>query len=72
MTRDGNLYVNDHEREIVERYEHRIFWIGPKKGPGEAWADTSERHHEAIVRYSREAGPYVVKVQPSGIQRAWP
>ena len=72
LTRDGNLYVNDHERAVVERFEHRIFWIGPRKGPGDAWADPFERHHEAIARYSRKVGPYVVKVQRSGLQRVWP
>jgi hypothetical protein len=34
LTRDGNLYVNEHERLALERYRHRVFWIGPKKGTG--------------------------------------
>ena len=72
LTRDGNLYVHDHEREVVERLGHRIFWLGPKKGPGPAWADRFEQHHTAIVRYSMQPGPYVVKVQQHGLERAWP
>lgn len=72
LTRDGNLYVNEHERATVERYKHRVFWIGPKKGPGEAWANTFEHHHEAIARYTRTPVPSVVKVQRHGRQRVWP
>ena len=41
LTRDGNLYVHEHERLALERYRHRVFWIGPKKGTGQDWADTS-------------------------------
>lgn len=72
LTRDGNLYLNEHERLALERYHHRVFWIGPKKGTGQAWADTFEAHHRAIVRYARRPGPYVVKVQQGGLERAWP
>jgi hypothetical protein len=36
LTRDGNLYLYDRERELVRRFRHRIFWLGPKKGPGPA------------------------------------
>ena len=72
LTRDGNLYFHDHERALVERYRHRIFWLGPKKGPGSAWADRFECHHERIVRYSAIPGLYVVKVFEDGLQRAWP
>lgn len=72
LTRDGNLYVNDHERLALERYRHRVFWIGPKKGTGQDWADTFEAHHRAIVRYAQRPGPYVVKVQQRGLERAWP
>jgi hypothetical protein len=72
LTRDGNLYVNEHERLALERYRHRVFWIGPKKGTGQDWADTFEAHHRAIVRYARRPGPYVVKVQQRGLERAWP
>ena len=57
LTRDGNLYVNDHERLALERYRHRVFWIGPKKGTGQDWADTFEAHHRAIVRYAQRPGP---------------
>jgi len=72
LTRDGNLYVNDQERLALERYGHRVFWIGPKKGTGQDWADTFETHHRAIVRYAQQPGPYVAKVQRGGLQRAWP
>jgi hypothetical protein len=72
LTRDGNLYVNEHERLALERYNHRVFWIGPKKGTGQDWADTFEAHHQAIARYARQPGPFVVKVQRGGLQRAWP
>ncbi len=67
LTRDGNLYVNDHERLALERYNHRVFWIGPKKGTGRDWADTFEAHHRAIARYARQPGPFVVKVQRGGL-----
>jgi len=35
LTRDGNLYVNEHERLAREHYRYRVFWIGPKKGTGQ-------------------------------------
>jgi hypothetical protein len=41
LTRDGNPYVNEHERLALERYRHRVFWIGPKKGTGQDWATRS-------------------------------
>ncbi len=72
LTRDGNLYVNEHERLALERYVHRVFWIGPKKSTGQDWGDTFETHHRAIARYARQPGPFVVKVQRGGLQRAWP
>jgi hypothetical protein len=72
LTRDGNLYVHEHERLALERYAHRVFWIGPKKGTGQDWADTFEAHHQAIARYALQPGPFVVKVQRGGLQRAWP
>ncbi len=72
LTRDGNLYINAREREAVQRGRHRIFWLGPKKGPGSAWADRFELHHQAIARYATEPGPYVVQVQQGGLDRAWP
>ncbi len=72
LTRDGNLYVNAHERQAVTRGKHRIFWLGPKKGPGSAWADRFAQHHLAIVRHARAPGPYVVKVQGHGLERVWP
>jgi hypothetical protein len=72
LTRDGNLYFHDHERVVVERCKHRIFWLGPKKGPGTAWADRFEDHHERIVQYAALPGPYVVKVFDDGLHRAWP
>lgn len=73
LTRDGQLYINEHERRLVEEHRHRIFWIGPKKGPGDAWADRFEEFHERIVEYAeKNAGPYVEKVHHDGLQRAWP
>lgn len=72
LTRDGNFYINDHERVVVERHKHRVFWLGPKKGPGTAWADRFEHHHERIVQYARSHGPYVVRVLENGLHRAWP
>jgi integrase len=56
----------------LERYSHRVFWIGPKKGTGQDWADRFGAQHRTIVRYARQPGSFVVKVQPSGLQRAWP
>lgn len=72
LTRDGNLYVNDHEREIVERFKYRVFWLGPKKGPGRAWADRFEQFHAAIAGHAGNQGPYLVKVQQAGLEHAWP
>lgn len=44
LTRDGNLDINGEEREMVERYHHRVFWLGPKRGTGEQWSDSFEEH----------------------------
>lgn len=71
LTRDGQLYIRPHERQVVGACLHRVFWLGPKKGPGSAWGDRFTQHHQAIAEWSMTDGPYVVKVYADGLQLAW-